>query len=149
MGRLVDVAKAARSLGVPRHDVQKLIRKGDLQTFEGKVDLQELQRVYPALALPKQNLVEDTLIIRDGAYARRVQSLFKPSREDLESQVKRLKVQLSLAKVKASSNEKLVQDMVDLIGKLQRDCGPEQKDVLDQLGDWLCTRFAAIKANKE
>ena len=147
MGRLVDVAKAARSLGVARTELQKLIRKGDLQTFEGKVDLDELQRLYPALAMPKQSLVEDTQIIRDGAYARRIQSLFKPTREDLESQIKRLKVQLSLAKVKASSNEKLVQDMVKLIGSMQQDCKPEEKDMLEQLGDWLCHRFEEAKTS--
>ena len=148
MGRLVNVAKAARSLGVARNELQKLIRKGELQTFEGKVDLDELQRIYPVLAMPKQSLVEDTLIIRDGAYARRIQSLFKPDLQDLESQVKRLKVQLSLAKVKASTNEKLVQDMVNLIGDLKQECKPEEKQVLDQLGDWLCYRFKNAKAVK-
>lgn len=141
MSRLVDVAKAARSLGIARHELQQLIRKGDLETFEGKVNLDDLQRLYPALAMPKQSLIEDTRILRDGAYARRIQSLMKPSLDDLETQVKRLKVQLSLAKVKANFNQKLVEDLVKLIGDLQQDCNPEQKDLLERLGDWLCRRF--------
>ncbi|WP_455212524.1 helix-turn-helix domain-containing protein, partial [Kaarinaea lacus] len=38
------VAKAAKLLGVSRDNLQQLIRRGDLQTFEGQVDLEALKK---------------------------------------------------------------------------------------------------------
>ena len=137
MTRLIDAAKAARYLGISRTELQKLIRNGELQNFEGKVDLQQLEKLYPALHAPPPSLLEDTNIIRDSAYARRIQSLFDPSREELESQVKHLRVQLSVERVKARSNQKLVDELLGHIGSLQQTASQEQKQLLQELNQWL------------
>ena len=58
MTRYMGVAKAAKLLGVSRENLQRLIRRGDLQTFEGQVDLEVLKKRFPALALDDSSAVE-------------------------------------------------------------------------------------------
>jgi len=137
MTRLIDAAKAARYLGISRSELQKLIRNGDLTNFEGKVDLQQLEKLYPAMSVPPPSILEDTSIIRDSAYARRLQNLFDPSPEELQAQIRRLRVQLSLERVKARSNQKLVTDLLGFVGELQQDASADQKRMLQELNQWL------------
>jgi len=137
MARLIEAVKAARYLGISRSELQKLIRSGDLQNFEGKVDLEQLQKLYPAMTVPPPSLLEDTSIIRDSAYARRLQNLFEPSLDELEIQVRHLRVQLSVERSKARSNQKLVNDLLGHMGELQAGASEDQKALLKQLNHWL------------
>jgi len=137
MTRLIDAAKAARYLGISRSELQKLIRTGDLTNFEGKVDLQQLEKLYPAMIVPPSSIMEDTSIIRDSAYARRLQNLFDSTPEELEAQIRRLRVQLSVERVKARSNQKLVSDLLDFVGELQQDANSDQRRILQELNEWL------------
>lgn len=149
MGRLVDIAKAARILGVPRLKIQKTIRSGHLQTFEGKVDLDHLQQIFPAMALHPQSLIEKTQIIRDVAYSRRIENLVLSSHEELEGQLRRLKVELSVAKAQAFGNRKILEDLVGLISDLQQNSTMEQKDTLGEISIWLASRINnPIKAHR-
>lgn len=137
MGRLIDAAKAARYLGVSRTELQKLIRDGDLQNFEGKVDLDQLEKLYPAIATPPPSLIEDTNIIRDSAYARRIKSLFEPTVDELQSELRHLRVQLSVERVKSKSNQQLVNDFLSLMGSLRQNASEDQKRLLEDLNTWL------------
>lgn len=137
MSRLIDAAKAARYLGVSRTELQKLIREGDLQNFEGKVDLEQLEKLYPAISTPPPSLIEDTSIIRDSAYSRRIKSLFEPTVDELQSELRRLRVQLSVERVKARSNRQLVDDFLGLMGSLRQNASEDQKRLLEDLNLWL------------
>ena len=57
MAQLISLSRAARLVGVKRATLQKQIREGLLQTFEGELDLNELLRLYP------QTKVEDSAMI--------------------------------------------------------------------------------------
>jgi len=142
MAQLIDAAKAARYLGISRSEIQKLIRSGELQNFEGKVDLQQLQKLYPAITVPPPSIIEDTNIIRESAYGRRLQNLFEPTLEELESQVRHLRVQLAVERTKARSKQQLVDDLLGHMGDLQQLASDEQKRLLQDLNDWLHQHLA-------
>ena len=149
MARLIDAAKAARYLGISRSELQKLVRNGELTNFEGKVDLQQLEKLYPAMSVPPPSIIEDTSIIRDSAYGRRLQNLFDPSPEELQAQIRRLRVQLSVERVKARSNQKLVTDLLGFVGELQQEASADQKSMLQELNQWLTEHVEeARKATK-
>jgi len=146
MTRYMGVAKAAKLLGVSRDNLQKLIRRGDLQTFEGKVDVEVLKKRFPALALDDSSVVERTQILRDSAYAKRVQETLYPSKEDLQSQIHRLKVELSVTKVKHKSYRTLFTEMLDKLSELQQSCEPSQQPLIDDLNSWLLERIKAAES---
>ena len=142
MARFVGVAKAAKILGVPREDLQQLIRRGDLITFEGRVDVEELEQRFPAWALDKSPMLERARIIRDTAYANRVQdALAPPSRDSLMSQIKRLKVELSVHKGKEESYRQLIDDMLDKFAALQQLDNEAQRRLVQDLNIWLLAQI--------
>ncbi|KPJ90865.1 MAG: hypothetical protein AMJ53_12755 [Gammaproteobacteria bacterium SG8_11] len=146
MTRYMGVAKAAKLLGVSRDNLQQLIRRGDLQTFEGKVDLEVLKKRFPALALDDSSIVERTQILRDSAYAKRVQETLYPSTEDLQSQIHRLKVELSVAKVKQKSYRNLFAELLEKLNELQQESEPGQQRLVDELNAWILERIKAAES---
>jgi CDP-4-dehydro-6-deoxyglucose reductase len=146
MTRYVGVAKAARLLGVSRDNLQELIRRGDLLTFEGQVDLEDLKKRFPALALDNSAMVERAEIIRDTAYAKRLQETLSPSKEDLQSQIRRLEVELSVAKVKQISYRNLFAELLDKLSELQQHSDPAQQAMIDELNAWLLQRIDAAES---
>jgi len=146
MTRYVGVAKAARLLGVSRDNLQQLIRRGDLLTFEGQVDLEDLKKRFPALALENSAMVERTEIIRDTAYAKRIQDTLSPSKEDLLSQIRRLQVELSIARVKQISYRNLFAELLDKLSELQNRSDSSQQTMIDELNAWLLQRIDAAES---
>ena len=146
MARYVGVAKAAKLLGVSRDNLQQLIRRGDLPTFEGQVDVEDLKKRFPALALDNSASVERAEIIRETAYAKRVLETLSPSKDDLQSQIRRLKVELSVAKVKLKSYRNLFTEFLDMLGELQQHNGPGQQALIDELNTWLVEHINAAES---
>lgn len=140
------VAKAAKLLGVSRENLQQLIRRGDLQTFEGQVDLEVLKKHFPALALDDSSVIERTQILRESAYAKRVQETLYPSKEDLQSQIRRLKVELSVTRVKQKSYRNLFAELLDKLSELQQNCEPDQLSFVEDLNAWLLERIKAAES---
>lgn len=146
MTQYMGVAKAAKLLGVSRETLQHLIRRGDLKTFEGQVDLEALKKRFPALALEDSSVLERMNIIRDNAYAKRLQETLSPSKEDLLSQIRRLKVELSVARVKQKSYRNLFAELLDKLAELQENCEPDQQWLIEELNAWLLERIKAAES---
>jgi len=97
MGQQMGVAKAAHILGISRHDLQRLIHDGELQTFEGQVDITELRQRYPAMALNDDPVKERVDLIRGTAFARRVSETVAPDPDSLQKQLRKRNADLSVA----------------------------------------------------
>jgi len=140
MVNTVGIAKAAKLLGISRVKLQKLIRQGELKTFEGSVDLDELTRSFPVLAINHSVVLERVQVIRDSAYSKRVQQHLLPQ-DSLQKQVKRLKVDLSVQKTRALNYQSLFDDLLEALGELQQTQDQAAKKVVVQLNHWLLSRI--------
>ena len=140
MAQRLGVAKAARLLGVSRDTLQQLIRNGELKTFEGQVELDDLRKRFPALAFNQSPKLERAQIIKDAAFGERVTQRVVPSSETYERQIRRLKVNLNIERAKARKYQTLIEDMLQ---KLTEMSGSDEnkEDVLDELNVWLLRRF--------
>jgi hypothetical protein len=143
MTRYMGVAKAAKLLGVSRDNLQQLIRNGDLETFEGRVDVEMLKLRFPALALDESAAVERTQIIRDSAYAKRVQETLYPTKEELQTQIRRLKVELSVARTKARSYHNVFDDLLEQLAGMQQNHDADQRKIANEINEWLLRRINA------
>jgi len=141
MGQQVGVAKAAHSLGISRHELQRLIHDGDLHTFEGQVDLDELRQRYPTLALSDDPVKERIDLIRGTAFARRVRETVTPDRDSLEIQLRKRTADLSVAEAQMKKFRGCIEELAQLLGDLNRDASQEQKDVIKVINSWLLDKL--------
>lgn len=141
MAHRLGVAKAARILGISRTALQQLIRNGDLSTFEGEVDFDELRQRFPALAFNQSPEIERASIIKDTAFGERVQQRVAPSSETLERQIRRLKVDLNVERVKSRKYQLLIVDLMEKITELQQAEATHDDALLQDLNAWLLERF--------
>lgn len=141
MGQQVGVAKAAHMLGVSRHDLQRLIHDGDLRTFEGQVDMDELRQRYPALALKDDPVMERIDLIRGTAFGRRVRETLMPDTDSLQIQLRKRNADLSVSQAKVLKFRGCIEELAQLLGDLNRDATPDQKKVITIINSWLLDKL--------
>lgn len=141
MGHHVGIAKAAHALGIDRHDIQRMIRSGELQTFEGEVDLDELRHHYPTMALDENMMVERVKLIRGAAFARRVRNRVMPETDELEIRLHKRDVALGVAEAQLKKYRGCIEELAQLLGDLNRDASGEQKDLIGVINSWLLDKL--------
>jgi CDP-4-dehydro-6-deoxyglucose reductase len=141
MGQHVGIAKAAHMLGVDRHDLQRMIRSGELHTFEGEVDLDELRHHYPTMALDESMMVERVKLIRGAAFGRRVRERVMPETDELEIRLHKRDVALGVANGQIRKYRGCIEELAQLMGDLNRDASPEQKETLAIINSWLLDKL--------
>jgi CDP-4-dehydro-6-deoxyglucose reductase, E3 len=71
MPQLLSVSRAARLVGTTRSILQRKIRSGEMQTFEGKIQVTDLLRIYPHISLEDNTMLEKVQKIKAEARPRR------------------------------------------------------------------------------
>ncbi len=87
--QLLSLSRAARLVGVSRSTLQKNIRVGALETFEGKIAITDLLRVYPNTSMEDETMLEKVTEIKAKARPKRGQhdATTLPSPEVLASRL--------------------------------------------------------------
>lgn len=145
MAKYVSIAKAAQILGVARAQLQKLIRSGELSTFEGRVELEQLRKSFPALAFSEPRIEERTKIIKDSAYGNRLQQLVTPPSEVLQAKIRRLAVDLNVERTKSRDYQDIIEGLLEKLGDIQKTADPAQRELIYELNMWLVARFDSSK----
>ncbi len=145
MAEYVSVAKAAQILGMRRARLQELIRNGELVTFEGRVEVEQLRKNFPALAFNEPEIEERTRIIKESAYGERLQKLIKPSAEVLQAKIKRLAVDLNVERTKARDYQDVIESLLEKLSEMQQTANPQQREIIYELNIWLLARFESSK----
>jgi len=83
MSQLLSLARAAQLVGIPRGTLQKMVRAGELQAFDGQLTIDELRRAFPAAAIEDAGAFEKVAQIREAAFGKRVRERMLPSQEVL------------------------------------------------------------------
>lgn len=83
MPQLLNLARAARLVGVTRGALQMKIRAGELVAIDGMVSVDELGRLFPDVRLEEQGLYERVTRIKEESFGKRVRDRILPSRDIL------------------------------------------------------------------
>ncbi len=103
MARYLNLSRAARLVGVTRGVLQKKIRAGELTTFEGMIEIEELRRAYPDTQIEDNRVLERMQKIKDEAFTRAIQTTaVLPDAEVLAKRLTTLSKELAKAKVQVS-----------------------------------------------
>jgi CDP-4-dehydro-6-deoxyglucose reductase len=141
MGQHVGISKAAHLLGVGRHDLQELIRSGELHTFEGEVDLDELRQRYPTMAMDENIMVERVNLIRGAAFGRRVSETILPDTDELNIKLHKRDVALGVAQAQLKKYRGCITELAHLMAELNREASVEQKEMIGVINSWLLDKL--------
>jgi CDP-4-dehydro-6-deoxyglucose reductase len=141
MGQHVGISKAAHMLGVDRHDLQQMIRNGELHTFEGDVDLDELRRHYPTMALDENLMVERVNLIRGAAFGRRVSETIMPDTDELHIKLHKRDVALGVAQAQLRKYRGCIEELAQLMAELNRQASSDQKEMIGVINSWLLDKL--------
>lgn len=141
MGHHVGIAKAAHVFGIDRHAIQRMIRSGELNTFEGDVDLDELRHHFPTMALEENMMVERVKLIRGAAFARRVRDRVMPETDELEVRLHKRDVALGVAEAQLKKYRGCIEELAQFMGELNRGASSEQKELIGVINSWLLDKL--------
>lgn len=128
-------------LGVDRHDLQQMIRSGDLHTFEGNLDMDELRHHYPLMALDENMMVERVKLIRGAAFGRRVSQTILPDTDKLEIKLHKRDVALGVAQAQLKKYRGCIEELAQFMGALNREATPDQKQMIGVINSWLLDKL--------
>ncbi len=134
MARYLTLSRAARLAGVKRGALQKRISEGDLPTFEGKIELSDLLRVYPQTRLDDTAELERVDRIKMQAVPRTMRSRGQlPDAETLHARAAKLGAELARAQAQATSYRELLEQLQERLARAA------SSPAIDGIQQWLAS----------
>ena len=128
MPRLLTVSRAARLVGVSRGTLQQQIQEGELPSFEGKVDIDDLTRAYPQVELEENAMLEKIEDIIYNALKRargeKLRKLISPDLSTLAARVASLSKELARIKQQNQLLSEVLSDTHSSLQKLEQSPNP-------------------------
>ena len=142
MPHLIPLSRLARLVGQPRSVLQRMAQSGELATFDGHVDLEEVLRHFPDVQLNDESEIRRVEEIKEHAVAK------APARLELpEASVLRERLQV-LGRDFASAQGKMLhfERVIGWIGEKLNDAverGAATRPFADELQHWLKEELAS------
>jgi len=139
MPQLLSLSRSARLVGVTRGVLQKKIRRGELETFEGQLKVTDLLRAYPDTRMEDTAMLERVERIKEDArYTNSSETPVLPSPEVLEARL----IKLSQEFIKLRAHFDKYTEFVEIVSqKLAEVVGISDNDLLrteiQSLHEWL------------
>ena len=142
------LSRAARLAGITRAELQRRIRRGDVETFEGSVAVSDLLRLYPEVSLSNDEALERVERIKSEALPRSHDAeAVLPNPQVLVSRLKSLSETLvaRIAELNAANTllDRVQARLADLDSDLSRDAVCELRDWLASARSDLASAAAA------
>ncbi|HED15875.1 MAG TPA: 2Fe-2S iron-sulfur cluster binding domain-containing protein [Gammaproteobacteria bacterium] len=137
MEQYLSVSRAARLVGVSRGQLQKKIRMGELGTFEGNVQMADLQRVFPDVDPYHDTEYDRVREIKSKAFSKRVHELLLPDAEVLFERLNELSVELSNARGQFSSIKRIVAMLKAKLLHAQSTESEQERGLATSLHEWV------------
>jgi len=138
MPELLSVSRAARLADVTRAELQKRIRRGEIETFEGQIAVSDLLRVYPEISLDNSAILERVELIKETATPKlQTQDSALPSSQVLISRLQALSEVLLRNTTELNA---VVRRLDDTAGRLEALLASEPAGIREgvaRLLDWL------------
>lgn len=127
MAQLLSVFRAARLVGVSRGTLQRKIHDEGVSTFEGKIPIDDLLRIYPQTTLEHDSEYDRVQYIKKHAFAKRVRERLLPDADVLAERVAELGRELASTRAHLAQ----YQTILDQIIMRLREAGeaPTKKEV--------------------
>ena len=138
MARYLTLSKSARLVGIKRGALQKKIRDGELVTFEGMLELNELLRVYPNVEVEDSAMIERVDRFMENAWTKVAQSnSILPDAETLLARVSILSQELAVAKAEVNRYAALVDELKPRVAALEDKVAEASEESVHSFKSWF------------
>ena len=136
----LNIATAAKLVGIGRRQIQKEIKAGNLEVFEGDVTVSSLKRFYPGVQLENERELDRVERIQNNAIYK-VQADSIPSERLMANHINKLQTRLQEAEQKNRDYEALLLESRDRLETMQQDCDRRQKQILGAFVSWMMGQY--------
>lgn len=141
MGERISIAKAARLLGIDRHELCDRLSHAGIDGFEGAVDLDAVKNISPKFSMDDAAISERTHLIKQTA--RRRQAVSPPRKPEMELQddLDRMHNKWLLERKKAQEYSVLFDQLIDELGHWQASEDEDKARFALEFSHWICKQF--------
>ena len=142
MSSYLSLSRAARLVGVTRGELQQRIRRDELETFEGKVNVSDLLRAFPEARLEDDSTLERVNRIKAAATPEKEPKYELPAPEVLAERVNVLSHELTDARARLAGYAELVDGMRERLAGLGDTPDGDLRGMVEGLSGWLEEQMA-------
>jgi CDP-4-dehydro-6-deoxyglucose reductase, E3 len=125
MAHLLNLSRAAQLLGIPRSTLQRMIRDGDLASFDGTLSTDELLRAFPDTCIDDAGLADKVSRIREESFGRRIRERILPPQEILAQRIFRQSEELTELRQHIQQYHTLVETALARLDEMPSEAGGE------------------------
>lgn len=151
MPRLLSLSRAAKLVGISRGELQKKIVDHELESFEGQVSLDDIERVFPNAHLDDNHIIEDMERIIEHALKRargeKLAALLAPDTHTLAARLHSINHDYTHAKQLIKSYKQLLSELQTRISDIATSSDTPQP--LHELNNWINDNVIKIQSADE
>ena len=136
----LNIATAAKIVGIGRRQIQKEIKAGNLDVFEGEVSVTSLKKFYPHVQLENERELDRVERIQQNAIYK-IQADSIPSERVMADHINKLQARLQETEQKVHEYESLLLESRDRLELMQQDCDRKQKQTLAAFIGWMMGQY--------
>lgn len=137
MSQLLSLSRAARLVGVNRSELQKRVKQGELVTFDGMVNVDNLLAAYPGVQLEDDTEYSRVLLIKEKAFGKRVFERAMPDVETLATRINELSRELALSQTQVKHFKILLDRLRGKLNDIENQSLSGAKTTVNSLKNWL------------
>lgn len=144
MSHLLPLSRVAKLINQPRHKLQEVIRSGQLATFDGMVELDELLRMFPDVKWDDDAEFRRVQEIKDKAFAKRVYEGVLPGKDVLAARLTELGDEYAAARTLLLHYGNVMTWLDEKIDEFDEDASTETHHALHSVRAFLLRNLAEM-----
>jgi len=144
MSHFLPLSRVTRLVGISRHALQEMIRGGDLDTFDGMVELNELLRAFPGAKWDDDAEFRRITEITEKAFGKRVFERALPDKEVLAARLFELGNEYASTKALLMHYSQVLSWLDEKIDEIEEDQSAETRHALHTLRAFIVRHLAEI-----
>lgn len=143
MPHYLPLSRVARLVGQSRSVIQRMIHDGEISTFDGMVDMEELLRVFPDVKWEEEGDWKRVEEIKAKAFARRVYERALPDKEVLAERLYEMGKEFAAAKSLLLHYDALFRFLPDKLADVAETGGEATRQAVADVKQWLVREMEA------
>jgi len=143
MPHYLPLSRVARLVGQPRSAIQRMIHDGQLATFDGMVDMEELLRVFPDVRWEEEGDYRRVEEIKAKAFAKRIVERALPDKEVLAERLYEMGKEFAAAKSLLLHYDTIFRFLADKLADVADTGGEATRQAVADMKQWLTREMEA------
>ena len=147
MPRLVSLSRAAKLVGISRGAMQKKVHDLEFESFEGQVNLDDIERVFPDAEIEDNHIIEDLEKIVEQALQRahgaKLAKLLAPDPYTLATRLQSITKEHARTKEQVKQLTQIFSELKDQVKQLAKTS--DKPHLFEDLNNWIIDSVEKVK----